>query len=521
MSLGERAPKRPPPGERPVALHLAHISKTFPGTKALDDVGFDVEQGTVHALLGGNGCGKSTLIKILAGVYQADSGGEITIGERTLPASATTPAAAKELGLRFVHQNPAVFPDLTVAENLSIGTEFPTIAGKVRWSVVYRQASSLLARYNVHARPDELARDLRPADRAMLAIARALQDTEGLDDAILVLDEPTASLPEEEVRVLLDSIALCRGAGQTIVYVTHRLDEVLQIADRYTMLRDGHHVVTESAEGLTEDKLVSLIVGRALGAATPASARVDEDIAALEVRHLSGGPLRDVSFRLGRKEVLGIAGLLGSGRTELLRMIFGAYPRASGEILLGAKPVHFHHPADAMARGVAYVPEDRLKDAAFLDLDVRENLSAATLKQFFNGMFIKKRRERLAAIDAITRFRVKTPGEAAVMSTLSGGNQQKVIVGRWLAERPTILLLDEPTHGVDVGARADTYEFIRQVVEEGTSVLLVSSEFEELARVSDRVIGLAHGCIVGELVGSAITAQGCTELAYSTQEISA
>lgn len=499
---------------RPVALRLEHISKTFPGTKALDGVGFDVAQGTIHALLGGNGCGKSTLIKILAGVYQADSGGTITIGSKSIDASSTTPEHAKHLGFRFVHQNPTVFLDLTVAENLAIGAEFPTVAGKVRWRVVRSRAEGLLERHHVHARPETLVRDLRPADRAMLAIARALQDTDDLEHAILVLDEPTASLPEDEVRLLLENLRRCRDAGQTIVYVTHRLGEVLRIADAFTVLRDGRHVMTEPAEGVTEERLVSLIVGRSISQVFPSMGRGQEEFSVLEVRGLAGGPLRDVSFSLARKEVLGIAGLLGSGRTELLRMIFGAYPRAKGEILLGASPVHFTHPSQAIARGIAYVPEDRLGEAAFLDLDVRENYSAATLRDFFNGTFIRKARERLATADAIARFRIKTQGDQAAMSTLSGGNQQKVIVGRWLAERPGLLLLDEPTQGVDVGARADTYDFVRQTVEEGTSVLLVSSDFEELARVSDRVIGLAGGAIVGELVGPEVTPQGCAELAY-------
>lgn len=504
-------------GAEHIAVSIRNISKTFPGTRALQNVSFDISAGRVHALLGGNGCGKSTLIKILAGVYSADSGpGTINVGGKELSASNITPAKAHELGFRFVHQNPAVFLDLTVAENFAFGNGFECVGPSISWKKQRQTTQALIDRFGINAAPEQLMRDLRPADRTMVAIARALADTDGAGDAVLILDEPTASLPATEVETLLAKIRAARDAGQTIIIVSHRLDEVLDIADEITVLRDGEHVITRTAEGLDEAQLIELIVGRSLNTVFPSMPDTQDELNVLEVKHLSGGPLVDISFGLARKEVLGIAGLLGSGRSELLRIIFGAYKRRSGEVLLGAHSVEFNHPREAMDRGIAYVPEDRPLDAAFLDLSIRENYSAATLKSFFNGLFLQQRKERKAASDAIAQFRVRAPGPTAVMSTLSGGNQQKVIVGRWLAERPNVLLLDEPTQGVDVGARADIYEFVRQVVEEGTSVILVTSDFEELARVSDRVIAISEGKVVGELRAPNISAHACTQLVYGS-----
>ncbi len=502
-----------------VAVSIKHITKTFPGTRALNDVSFDITAGTVHALLGGNGCGKSTLIKILAGVYAADPGeANVNVGGRILAAEDLTPARAHELGFRFVHQNPAVFLDMTVAENIAFGIGFATRGLTISWKRQREIATELIRKFGIAAHADQLVGDLRPADRTMVAIARALADTDDVEDAVLILDEPTASLPASEVEVLLTKLRTARENGQTIIFVSHRLDEILDVADAVTILRDGEHVVTRSAIGLDENQLIELIVGRTLSTVFPSMPDTQEQLNVLEVEHLSGGPLVDISFGLARKEVLGIAGLLGSGRSELLRMIFGAYPRSGGTIRLGAQAVEFDHPRDAMDLGIAYVPEDRPGDAAFLDLPVCDNYSAATLKRYFNGLFLRRHRERTDALAAVERYRVKAASDLAAMSTLSGGNQQKVIVGRWLADRPSILLLDEPTQGVDVGARADIYEFVRQAVNEGTSVIVVTSDFEELARVSDRVIAIADGRVVGELRPPNITAHACTQLLYQTVE---
>ena len=437
--------------DRPVALRVSHLSKTFPGTRALQDVGLEVRRGEIHALVGGNGSGKSTLIKILAGVYSADPGGEIEVGGQTYSADHFTPALAKAAKLHFVHQNPAIFPDLTVSENVAVGRGFETAGGThIKWKAVHERTRRLLERFQIKATPETPVGALRPADRTMVAIARALQDQEGEHDGVLVLDEPTASLPASEVDLLLTALRRYAAEGQTIIFVTHRLDEVLNIADRVSVLRDGRHVGTVDAAGLDEAKLIELIVGRPLDRVFPEMPEVHADRVALEVRHLSGGPIRDVSFKLLGDEVLGIAGLLGSGRSELLRMIFGAHPIASGEVLLDGRPVRFANPGQAMKAGVAFVPEDRLAEAAFADMSVRENVSAGQVAKYFSGLFLRHGRERADAQASIKDFFIKATSDVQPLATLSGGNQQRVVVARWLRRSPKILLLDEPTQGVDV-----------------------------------------------------------------------
>lgn len=509
-------------GGRPAALRVDHLSKTFPGTRALQDVTLDVAPGEVHALLGGNGSGKSTLIKILAGVYHADPGGTIELGGVATPVERWSSEAAKQAGLHFVHQNPGVFLDLTVAENLAIGRGFPRgPLGTIRWKQMHRRTEELLERFHIKALPQLPVGALRPADRTMVAIARALQDQEDASEGVLVLDEPTTALPSQEVDLLLDKLRQYAAGGQTIIYVTHRLNEVLEIADRISVLRDGRHVGTVPAEGMDEAKLVEFIVGRALDNVFPPMPEVKDDERALEVRHLSGGPLSDVNLTLRRGEVLGIAGLLGSGRTELLRMLFGAYPVRDGEILLDGAPTRFSSPADAMRAGVAYVPEDRAADAAFLDMTVRENVTAGQIGAYFRTGFLRHGEERKAARSSIFEFMVKTPSDTVPLATLSGGNQQKVILARWLRRKPRLLLLDEPTQGVDVNARAEIYTLVREAVQAGASVLLVTSDFEELARVADRAVVLGEGRVVAEVPADQLDAARLTELAYLSTEVPA
>ena len=502
----------------PVA-RIHHVSKRFGGTLALDDVSFDIARGRVHALLGGNGSGKSTLIKILAGVFHGERGGSIEVGGQTVHVESVNPSLARSLGFRFVHQHPAVFGDLTVSENLAIGHGYPTgPLARIRWRDLRTRTDELMAKYHVNASSRSLVGDLRPADRTMVAIARALQGHDEFSEAILVLDEPTSALPDEEVRLLMDNIRRLSAAGQTIIYVSHRLDEIIEIADDVTVLRDGRHVVTRPAAGLDEAQLIELIAGRSVETMFPPTHDVEAGDRALEVSGLAGGPLVDVSFAVERGEVLGIAGLLGSGRTELLMTLFGALPRAAGQVLLDGKPADFDHPADAIAAGVAYVPEDRAGQAAFPDLSVANNYCAASIRRYFRFPWIRRDRERADTTSAIDRFRIRSAGDLVPISTLSGGNQQKVIVGRWFATEPRVLLLDEPTQGVDVGARADIYSFVREVVAGGVSVVLVTSDFEELIRVADRIIVLCDGRVSGELRGTEMTAARCTELSYRVRE---
>jgi ribose transport system ATP-binding protein len=419
-----------------------------------------------------------------------------------------------------VHQDPGVFPLLTVAENMAIGSAdgFPTTAiGGIGWRRLRERTRALLERYEIDARPDDVLGELRPADHTMIAIARALQGDGRGEDAdedvsLLVLDEPTASLPEHEVELLLDALRRYARAGFAILYVSHRLDEVLSVVDDVTVLRNGRHVITRDADGLTQDELIEHIVGRPLERVFAETSEQHVADPVLEVSHLRGGPLRDVGFRVRRGEVLGIAGLLGSGRTELLRMIFGAHPIDGGELTLDGRRLRPRTPEEAMRLGIAYVPEHRLLDAAFPDLSVRENLSAAQIGRYWGRRGFQHARERHDARTSIDDFSIRTDGDRALFSSLSGGNQQKVVLARWLRRNPRLLLLDEPTQGVDVGARADVYAAVRAAVLEGMAAILVASDLEELAHVSDRVLVLREGRIVAELSGGVLEAHRLTEL---------
>ncbi|HET6817132.1 MAG TPA: sugar ABC transporter ATP-binding protein [Mycobacteriales bacterium] len=500
-----------------VAIATRGLSKTYSGTLALDSLDLELRRGEIHALLGGNGSGKSTTIKILAGVVPPDPGGVLSINGEDIPAEAWSPARAHAAGLRFVHQQPAVFPDLTVAENLAIGAQFPRgLGGRIDWSMLNARTRDLLAKYNVPAQPTAPLRSLRAADRSRVAIIRAMQDLVEGDEGVLILDEPTAALPDAEVEHLLDALRVYAENGQTILYVSHRLDEVLSVADRITVLRDGRKVATVEAKGLRESDLIELIVGRPIERAFPSAQVETSTDAALTVRGLSGGPLHGVDLTLRRGEVLGIAGLLGSGRSELLRMLFGAYPIESGTVTLDGVDYRPATPDAAMKAGVAYVPEDRQADAVLTGCSVRHNLSAGQGGSYFQRLMWRHRQEREDSAQSISDFLIRVSGDQQPIETLSGGNQQKVILARWLRRHPKVLLLDEPTQGVDVGARAEIYQLVRKATAAGTSVILVVSEPEELAHASDRVAILRGGRIT-TVVEQPLDAHRLTELMNSSE----
>ncbi|MGD9985557.1 sugar ABC transporter ATP-binding protein [Pseudonocardia sp.] len=509
-----------PPADRVVALRVQDVSKTFGATRALRSVSFEIERGSIHALLGGNGSGKSTMIKIMAGFHRADPGGTITVGERTLAADATSAEAARASGLRFVHQTPAVFGAMTIAENIAMDGGFPTTGPGINWSRLRKRTRALLERFEIPGGPDTELGTLRPAEQTMVAVARALQDVDASSHCVLVLDEPTASLPPHEASLLLSALRSLASSGQAILLVSHRIDEVLAIADAVTVLRDGELVVTRPGAGLTEAQLVEYIVGRPVETvyAEPAAAVTGETV--LELRDVTGGPLRGVDLHVRKGEIVGIAGLLGSGRTELLRMIFGADPVEGGVVRLGGADLAARTPAEAMVAGVAYVPEDREHEGMLVDHTVQENISLASLRSYRRRLRISSRRERGDAARAIERFSIRTPGPDALMSSLSGGNQQKVVVARWLKRDPRLLLLDEPTQGVDVAARAEIHRAVRDGVDSGLAVLLVSSDMEELALACDRVLVLRRGRIVGEVGATELTKDRLTELVYLAEETS-
>lgn len=497
------------------AISVRGVSKTFAGTRALAGVDLDIRPGEIRALCGGNGSGKSTLIKILSGVYHADEGGSVCVGDQQVAAHEMNPSSADNLGIRTVHQDLAVFPDLTVAENFGFGVGFQTDRlGRIKWGRQKSLAKKLIDEFEIPAEPGTRLGNLTLAARTQVAIARALRGDEGTP-SLLILDEPTAALPIREVALLLDSLRRLAAKGQAILYVSHRLDEVLTLCDRISILRDGALIETKPAVEYTESSLIEAMLGRSVEQVLPRPAHEVGRDPVVEISHLTTGPLQNVSLAAYPGEVLGIAGLLGSGRSRLLRTLFGLNQPDSGEITLLGKNVAFERPDQAMAAGVAMVPENRVEDANFPELSVEENLTATVVKRYFRRLHIATRAARMDATALSRAFKVKTASVRVPMTALSGGNQQKVIMARWLRREPKLLLLDEPTQGVDAGARADIYALVREATSAGAAAIVVASDFEELAHVADRVLVLRRGRIVAELKGDRITAHSLTELSMA------
>ncbi|KAA1427836.1 sugar ABC transporter ATP-binding protein [Nocardioides antri] len=481
-------------------LAVRGLTKHFAGVPALRGVDLDVEEGSVHALLGGNGCGKSTLIKALAGVGPGDDG-EIAVAGQLHAAPAMTPRHAREAGLRFVHQQLSIFPDLSVAENLAIGHGWEAgRTGRIHWRSQNRRARDLLDRFGVPVYPRQLAGASSVATQTMICIARAMQDLE--QAGVLVLDEPTSSFPPAQVDQLLAFVREFVGHGHSVVYVTHRLDEVVRVADRATIMRDGLVDVHVERDELTHDRLSRAIIGPAVrSAGTSVSARREPPAgpASVVVDGLAGGPVVGASFALRPGEIVGLAGLLGSGRSSLLKLLFGALPATAGTVEIDGRPFRPAGPGAAMRAGVAYIPEDRQADAAFASLSVGENLSLATSGEYFRRGRIRHRAEAAAARRLVGDYHVKTTSTRAAMGTLSGGNQQKVVLARWLRRDPRLLLLDEPSQGVDVGARAEIWHLVRHAVDQGATALVATSDLDELATFCDRALVIRSGRIADEV----------------------
>ena len=499
---GPSGAESPPAGESAsgLALEAANISVTFGGTRALRDACLAVRRGTIHALLGENGSGKSTFIKVLAGIYAASPGGVIRAGGTSRSTEQMTPAAAHELGMRFVHQDLGLFDDMTVAENMALYAGYPTAAlGAIRWSSVKRIAAERLDRFEIDATPDTLAGDLRPAMRTMVAVARALQDDSSDTGRILILDEPTVSLPKHEADLLLQILRRRAERGDAIVFISHRLDEVLASCHELTVLRDGQTIATLDASSATEQEVGRLITGRTIVRHVPRQDPSERHSVVAEIKSLKAAHVSVEHLELYAGEVVGLAGLVGAGRSTLLRSIFGDVSEVSGTVSVGPKTGPFRSPSQAMAAGVAYVPEDRIREGSFLDMSVTANLSISVLSKYFRRLWLQRSAEDEAADELISVFGIKCGSRRDDLSTLSGGNQQKLILARWLQRRPRLLLLDEPTQGVDIAARADIYRLLRRATADGCAVLLASSDLEELSELCGRVCVMSGGQIVDEL----------------------
>ena len=475
-------------------LEAIDISKRFPGVHALDNVSLTVLTGEVHAVVGENGAGKSTLMKILSGAQAPDSG---SIRVEGRPVMIESPRAAHDLGIITIYQELSLVNALSVGENIFLG-DLPTRSGgswQVDWPEVWRRSAELLGRVGLRIRPQTLVRELSVAQKQMVEIARAL----ARNVRLLILDEPTSSLTERETERLFAIIAALKEQGVGIAYISHRLGEVFRIAQRVTVLRDGKLVGTVPVAEASEDLLVRMMVGRDLSRLF-AHARETNAPVRLGVRGLCRGKvLHDVDLDVRAGEIVGLAGLVGAGRTELVRCLFGADRIDRGEILLDRKSVAIRHPGDAVDLGIALVPEDRKLQALVLGMGIRENLSLPILDRLGSPFFPSRGQERALAEEFITSLSIRTPHMEQRVAALSGGNQQKVVIARWLATKPKVLILDEPTRGIDVGAKAEVHALIARLAEAGVAILMVSSELPEILGMSHRILVMRGGRIVAEM----------------------
>jgi ABC-type sugar transport system ATPase subunit len=479
---------------------MAGISKHFPGVQALQEVSLEVAPGECLALVGENGAGKSTLMKILSGVYAPDGGQIFLDGE---PVTLHNPHQAQQLGISIIYQEFNLFPNLTVAENVFIGRE-PSTAGAVRWRMLRQETASLLGRFGVHLDPGAIVRNLSVAQQQMVEIAKALS----YNARIVIMDEPTSALTPMEVDALLGIIRGLKAQGLGIIFITHRLEEVFAVADRITVLRDGQNAGDLPVADATPERVVHLMVGRHLSDLFHKESSATLERVVLEVRGLSRtGTARDpaavvldnVNLQVRAGEIVGLAGLVGSGRTELARAIFGADHFDQGEVLIDGRPAGITSPREAIRAGIGLVPEDRKLQALVLQLAVRENISLGNLGRLSRFGFVRRPAERRLAGGFVQQMQIRTPSLDQKVVNLSGGNQQKVVIAKWLALEPKVLIMDEPTRGIDIGAKAEVHQLMNELAQRGVAILMISSELPEVLGMSDRVLVMRRGTIAGEL----------------------
>ncbi|MFK4133127.1 sugar ABC transporter ATP-binding protein [Pseudomonas luteola] len=473
-------------------LEILNVSKGFPGVVALSDVQLRVRPGTVLALMGENGAGKSTLMKIIAGIHQPDSG-EIRL--RGKPVTFETPLAALQSGIAMIHQELNLMPHMTIAENIWLGREPLNALHMVDHGAMHRNTEALLARLRIDLDPEEPVGNLSIAGRQMVEIAKAVS----YDSDILIMDEPTSAITEKEVAHLFSIIADLKAQGKGIIYITHKMDEVFQIADEVAVFRDGSYIGLQRAESMDGDSLISMMVGRELTQLFP-ERTAPTDKVMLSVRNLSlDGIFKDVSFDLRAGEILGIAGLMGSGRTNVAETLFGVTPATSGEIYLDGEKITMSDPCLAIRKGLALLTEDRKDTGIFPCLSVLENMEVAVLPNYSGSGFVQQKPLRDLCEDMCRKLRVKTPSLEQCIANLSGGNQQKALLARWLMTNPRVLILDEPTRGIDVGAKAEIYRLISLLASEGMAVIMISSELPEVLGMSDRILVMHEGEVTGVL----------------------
>ena len=470
-------------------LQLADITKSFGAVRALRGISFDLRAGEVHALLGENGAGKSTLIRIITGAHQPDSG-TIQIGGQ--PVTHLTPALARQMGIACIYQQPALFPDLSVAENIGLRLESTRALRRVDWKERQLHANQFLDRIGAAISPDAEVRSLSMPEQQLVEIACAL----GAGATIVIMDEPTASLTQKEQHLLFAVVRELRSSGVGVIYISHRLEEIFALADRVTVLRDGQSVSTTKVDDIDETALIKLMVGREVSQIYPQAESLPGEVV-LSLRNLgcAASGVHDIDLDVRSGEIVGLAGLIGAGRTELARIVFGITPADSGEIILNGGAIKPHSPQDAVSHGIAYVPEDRRRHGVILEMPIAANITMAIHRKIFPSAWLRFDEERDCATQFIRDLDIRTFGPEALVGSLSGGNQQKVALGRWLATKPKVLILDEPTQGVDVGAKSEIHRIIRGLAKNGMAVLLISSDLPEIVGMSDRIAVMRRGTI--------------------------
>ncbi len=478
-------------------LQLSDIRKSFGAVRALKGVSFDLQPGEVHALLGENGAGKSTLIKVITGAHSPDDG-TLTVAGETL--RSLTPSRARELGIACIYQQPALFPDLSVAENIGLRLKKTSAFAKVKHAEQRALALDLLKRVGAEISPDAEVRELSMPEQQLVEIACAL----GSGARIVIMDEPTASLTQKEQHLLFGVVRDLRANGVGVVYISHRLEEIFALADRVTVLRDGESVGTHPVADLTEAAMIQLMVGREVAALYP-PAESEPGAVVLSLKNLgcSASGVRGIDLEVRAGEIVGMAGLVGAGRTELARILFGITPADSGQITLNGKPLTLSSPREAISHGIAYVPEDRRRHGVILEMPIAHNITMAVHPVLFPGTWLRFKAETDLAKDFIRDLGIKAYGPDSPGGSLSGGNQQKVSVSRWLATKPKLLILDEPTQGVDVGAKSEIHKIIRNLAKEGLAVLMISSDLPEVLGMSDRIAVMREGTVTAVLPGDA------------------
>ncbi|HEY0210934.1 ribose ABC transporter ATP-binding protein RbsA [Acerihabitans sp.] len=471
-------------------LQLTGIDKSFPGVKALSGASLKVYPGRVMALVGENGAGKSTMMKVLTGIYHKDAGTLAFMGREV---AFSGPKASQDAGIGIIHQELNLIPELTIAENIFLGREFLNRFGGIDWKRMYSEADRLLERLNLRYSSHRLVGELAIGDQQMVEIAKVIS----FQSKVIIMDEPTDALTDTETASLFSVINELKQQGCGIVYISHRLKEIFEICDDVTIMRDGQFIAERPVTGLQEDQLIEMMVGRRLEEQYPRIAQ-RPGAERLVVSNLSGPGVIDVSFTLRQGEILGCAGLMGAGRTELMKTLYGAARRTGGSVTLDGRAVTARSPQDGLANGIVYISEDRKRDGLVLGMSVKENMTLTALRYFSHQAgWLKHADERVAVGDFIRLFNIKTPSMEQPIGLLSGGNQQKVAIARGLMTRPKVLILDEPTRGVDVGAKKEIYQLINQFKQEGLSIILVSSEMPEVLGMSDRVMVMHEGRLSG------------------------